>query len=342
MKHIPLIFAVLIGALLVYAAPAAAQSPELLSPSGEGDTALPSPGNASPRAPGMLLSPDDSFGGNVRTSAVESQEEVEAEIKEQSFNAAITGLLPMEPYMIRDLLKRYDKTQEALQVPIYPYPQPEISVETISLDPGSSPPLIKVAVEHVTTLNILDITGAPWPIQDIGWAGKFEIIQPEDGAHVIRITPMEEYAHGNISIRLLGLKTPIVFTLETHRDVVQYRLDARVPEFGPQAKAPLIEGGLTIAAGDSILGTILDGVPPEGAIRLDISGIDGRTSAYLYNDQTYVRTPLSLLSPGWDKSVSSADGMNVYALANAPVLLLSDKGRVVRAVLSNKEDTPDE
>ena len=57
---------------------------------------------------------------------------------------------------------------------------------------------------------------------------------------------------------------------------------------------------------------------------------------------TYVRTPLTLLSPAWQSSVSSADGMNVYALTAAPVLLLSDGGEFARATLKEKEDLLDE
>ena len=57
---------------------------------------------------------------------------------------------------------------------------------------------------------------------------------------------------------------------------------------------------------------------------------------------TYVRTPLTLLSPAWQSSVSSADGMNVYALTNAPVLLLSDGGEFQRAILKEKEDLLDD
>jgi intracellular multiplication protein IcmK len=53
----------------------------------------------------------------------------------------------------------------------------------------------------------------------------------------------------------------------------------------------------------------------------------------------YIRTPLTLLSPGWDQSVSSADGMHVYAMAFAPVVLLSDDGRMMRAYISRREET---
>lgn len=268
-----------------------------------------------------------------------SKEEIEAEIRDRSFTAAITGLLPLNAGEIRKLLRRYDETQQAVEIPLYPYPQPEVAVETVSLDPGVKPPVIKVGVGHVTTLNIMDATGEPWPIQDISWAGNFEVLQPESGGHVVRITPMSEFAYGNVSLRLLKLNTPVTFTLKTMRDAVQYRFDARIPEFGPNAAAPLIEGGISIVAGSPVLNSILDGVPPEGSEKLSVSGVDGRTTAYNYNDMTYVRTPLQLLSPGWSSSVSSADGMNVYTLANAPVLLLSDRGRVVRARLTAEGKT---
>ncbi len=295
------------------------------------DTALPVSKNVSPRSPEMQVT--TSGLPQAPESAVVTQENTRKKIREQAFDAAVTGLLPLEPDEIREVLKQYDKVQEAVEVPIYPYPHPEIKVETVSLDPGSTPPVIKMAPNHVTTVSIMDVTGAPWPIQDMSWAGNFEITNPEEGGNIIRIIPFSNFAHGNMSMRLLDLDTPVIFTLETGRDTVQYRFDARIPEYGPMASAPLIEGGISIKAGSSLLNMILDGVPPTDAEKLSISGINGRTSAYSYAGKTYVRTPLTLLSPGWDSSVSSADGMHVYALSNAPVILLSDNGRIIRAIL---------
>ncbi len=257
-------------------------------------------------------------------------------IRQESFNAAITGLLPLQPDEIRELLRQFDKTQQAVELPVYPYPEPEIVVHTLSLDPGTKPPVIKVGVGHVTTLSILDVTGEPWPVQDLSFAGNFEVLSPEVGGNVIRITGTSEFAYGNMSLRLVELNTPVTFTIRTARDSVHYRFDARIPEFGPQADTPLIEGGVSLVSGNTILSSILDGVPPQGAERLNVGGADGRTSAYAYQNMTYVRTPLTLLSPGWSSSVSSADGMNVYALENAPVLLLSDRGQLVRARLNEE------
>lgn len=268
---------------------------------------------------------------------IKTPQQMEAEIRDEAFGAAVSGLLPLRMKEIRQLLEYYDQTQEAVETPVYPYPKPEVGVINLSLDPGVAPPEIKLATGHVSTLTMLDVTGAPWPIQDISWAGNFEVVKSEEGGHLVRITPMSEFAYGNLSMRLITLKTPITFTLKTHRDSVDYRLDARVPEFGPFANAPLIEGGVSLSAGSADITSILDGAPPSSALKLKVSGVDGRTTAYRHKGRTYVRTPLTLLSPGWDESVSSADGMSVYALANTPVLLLSDRGRMMRAHIAQEE-----
>lgn len=279
------------------------------------------------------------------TMPKQSPQELEAEIRREAYDAAITGLFPLSDQNIRDLLERYDGTQRAVQKPIKGIPTAQVNVQTISLDPGVAPMTLKTATGFITTLNILDVTGAPWPIQDISWAGDFEVVEPEEGGHIVRITPMSVEAYGNMSIRLLTLKTPVTIQLETGTDQVQYRVDARIPEYGPFADTPIIGGdggSIERVAGNSTIMTILDGVTPSDAQTLYMNGVDGRTSAYRYNNMTYVRTPLTLLSPGWSQSARSADGMNVYALNDTPVLLLSDNGRFVRANLSLDRDILDD
>lgn len=271
-----------------------------------------------------------------------TKEEMEAEIRQEAFDAVITGLFPLQPDQIQELLRYYDKTEEAVNSPVAGVPKPEISVQTISLDPGATPLVVRTSPGYITTINILDVTGAPWPIQDVSWAGDFEVVEPEEGGHIIRVTPMEKFAYGNMAVRLLTLKTPISISLKTDQTSVHYRVDARVPEYGPFAEAPLIEGVADLSAGNTTISAVLDGTPPSGSQKLKVSGTDGRTTAYSLLGKTYVRTPLTLLSPGWSSSVSSADGMNVYAMSDTPVLLLSDKGRFVRAYLSQEEDLFDE
>ncbi len=258
--------------------------------------------------------------------------EVERQSRRAAFEATINGALPLTPDEILELLDRYREVREASEGRIGGAPEGEIVLETVSLDPGVSPPIIKLSPGHVTTLNVLDITGQPWPIQDISWGGNFEVIQPQQGEHVVRISPMKAHEVGNLSIQLLDLNTPIVFSLRTYLEEVQYRFDAQVPEMGPYSETPIIDNMVidTKAAGQDIV-KILNGTPSAEVTRLDITGVDGRTTAFDMDGQTYIRTPHSLLSPGWSSSVTSADGMTVYAIGQSPVLLLSDKGKMVRA-----------
>lgn len=284
-----------------------------------------------PTQPGLDLPLD----ANLPEAAVQqTEEEKMLELRQQAFGAASQGLMPMRTEEIRKLLEMYDETQQAVQTPIYPNPTPESTFQTISLSPGTKPVELKTALGHVTTLSIVDATGQPWPIQDISWAGNFEVLQPESGSNMLRITPMADFAFGNVSMRLVGLNPPVIITLRTERKSVQLRADIQIPELGPNGVAPPIQRQITTTAGDSKLSTILEGVPPASADKLKISGIDGRTTAYDVDGVTYVRTPYTLLSPAWDSSVRSADGTNVYAMKFTPVLLLSDKGKMVRAQLA--------
>lgn len=265
---------------------------------------------------------------------IEAQKaEVERQAREAAFEAALNGIFPMKTDEILEFLEKYRETREASESRIGGIPTPEVTLETVSLDPGAKPPVIKVSPGHVTTLNILDITGQPWPVKDISWGGDFEVIQPEEGEHVVRISPMRAHEVGNISMQLLGLKTPVTFMLKSQLEEVQYRFDARIPEYGPYADMPLIDNGITAVAGGGEITRVLDGTPPPQAKKLDIEGVDGRTTAFEIDQQVYVRTPLTLLSPGWSSSVTSADGTTVYAIGQSPVLLLSDKGKMVRAMV---------
>lgn len=283
--------------------------------------------------PSLELDPD--------LSIEEQRMIIEQQMRETSYEAALNGLMPMNPEEIRRFLQYYRDTREASEERIGGIPTPEVRVETVSLDPGVAPPVIKLSPGHVTSLTILDITGQPWPVKDVTWGGNFEVISPGEGGHVIRINPMEAHAVGNMSLQLVELKTPVTFSLQTQLEVVQYRFDARIPEYGPLADTPIIEAGIgnmRAAAKDENLTRLLGGVMPNDMELVSVSGVDGRTTVYRHEGRLLLRTPLTLLSPAWDASVKSADGTTVYALPDAPVLLLSDRGRMVRASVMNEEE----
>lgn len=257
-------------------------------------------------------------------------------LRARAFDQTQNGMFPLRPEEITQMLRLFNTTREVGETAERPVPTPEVRVATISLDPSIPPEIIQTSPGYVTSLTILDVSGQPWPVQDVSWAGKFEVVPPEAKGHVIRITPMSAHGMGNMSIRLIGLSTPVTFSLATGTDKVHFRFDARMPEYGPNANIPII-GGSSIVAGDALLTAILDGTPPPEARKLQVSGVDGRTSVWKVNNGIYVRTPFTLLSPGWKQSANSSDGMKVYSIGGAPVLLLSDGGNMVRASIGKEE-----
>ncbi|MDP9195155.1 MAG: DotH/IcmK family type IV secretion protein [Pseudomonadota bacterium] len=263
-------------------------------------------------------------------------EEINAQINNAAFDAALSGILPLSPEQIRELMRRVDDSQYAAGAPLR-NPRPEIRVATLSLDPGIEPPEIEVSTGMVTTITMLDATGQPWPIKNVAVGGSFDVPQPEEGSHIIRVIPMTKYTPGNLSVTLVNLATPITFRLKTGGDVVHYRFDARIPEYGPNAQIPIIDRAAQVSAGDGVIMAVLDGTPPAGAQKLTVTGVDSRTAAWKAGDTVFLRTTLKLLSPAWEASVSSADGMTVYSIPDTPVVMLSDNGVPVRARLALRE-----
>jgi intracellular multiplication protein IcmK len=314
------------------AGPAGVPGANPLGPAGD----LPlGPGGAAAGGAGAPQTPEE-LQQMMEQEAAEQQKKLE----DATFEMALKQLLPLKPDQIRTTLDRFRESRQAAETPLT-VPEPRQEVQTASLDPTAEPLVARLSPGHVTTLSFLDATGAPWPIQDLNWAGPFTVAPAESGANVLRLTPTTAHGVGNISIRLVDMVTPLILRLTTGIDWVHYRLDVRIPKPGPLAKTPIIEyGGLkTVAGKDEQMVGVLDGTPPQGAEKLKIDGADGRTSAYLMSGRIYLRTPLTLLSPGWDSSVSSADGMNVYAFGSAPIVLLSDEGRMVKVHIASDEVT---
>lgn len=306
---------------------------------------LPVDGQLPPAFDDVSAKTPDEMEAELEAERAKQQEKVDRE----TFEAALKTILPMKPEQIRKMLDTFKDSREAAETPVA-VPKAEQAVAMASLDTKDAPVLIKTSPNYVTTVTLLDQTGAPWPILDVSWAGPFDITPPEDGGHVVRITPKTAHGAGNISLRLIDMVTPITMQLQTGLEEVHYRLDVRVPKMGPLARVPIIDqggaGGVassikTVAGKDEDMVSVLDGTPPSGAEKMKVEGTDGRTAAWKMGNKIYLRTPLTLLSPGWEASISSAEGMNVYALQKAPVVLLSDQGRMVRAnIASDDEETP--
>jgi intracellular multiplication protein IcmK len=251
------------------------------------------------------------------------------QISEDAFQTAAKTALPMSPDQIQRLRKLFSASQFATAaLPTAP-PRPVARSQFVNLAPGATPPPIRLSQGIVTTLLFVDSTGAPWPIDayDVGDPSTYNI-QWNKVDNMLMIQPNKLYGFGNIVIKLKGLNTPVMLTLTppqlSDRNAVDYRVDLHVPGTGPNANPLPTDQGFTTTETPDLLG-VLSGVPPSGAKMLSIPDADSQ--AWAVGDRLYVRTRLTILSPGWLSTLSSPDGMKAYLLQTTPTLVVSKHGK---------------
>lgn len=273
------------------------------------------------------LQPAQSQGSPGNDNQIISQNDTEL-IDNKAFKDMTRSIYPLSPEQIVRLKQVYQTSEYAQASPAGVPPKPTATSQFVNLSPGSTPPVIRLSQGFVSSLVFLDSTGAPWPISayDLGDPASFNI-QWDKTSNTLMIQAIKLYNYGNLAVRLRGLNTPVMLTLIPGQKAVDYRVDLRVQGYGPNAKSMPMEEGIPPSASDILL-HVLDGVPPAGSQRLIVSGGDAR--AWLSNEKMYIRTNLTILSPGWLASMTSADGMHAYEMQKSPVLLVSWHGKVMQ------------
>ena len=276
-------------------------------------------------ASSSTMPPQDAAGGDATQPITSSEKQI---VNELAFNGVAEQLFPLSPDELIKVKQQYHTNEYAQESPVGTPPKPTATSQFVNLSPGSTPPVIRLSQGFVSSLVFLDSTGAPWPISayDLGDPTAFNI-QWDKTSNTLMIQASKLYTYGNLAVRLRGLNTPVMLTLIPGQKAVDYRVDLRVQGYGPNAKSMPMEEGIPPAASDILL-HVLDGVPPDGSSRLVVSGGDAR--AWLLNDKMFVRTSLTILSPGWIGSMTSADGTHAYEMQKSPVLLVSWHGKVMQ------------
>jgi intracellular multiplication protein IcmK len=266
-------------------------------------------------------------GENVDTSRRMSPGQ---EKRDAAFNLLLEDALPLSPTQIKRLRKLYEMSEEAVNTTPKAPPTPMSTSMMVNLDPGTTPPIIRLSAGFVSSLVFTDVTGEPWPIvsYDVGDPKVFNIAW-DTRSNTIFAQSLKLYSHGNLAIRLQDLSTPIMLSLVSGgQREVDFRVDLQVASRGPNAKMPIMsDSSLMPARVNASLINILDGVAPPGSLQLEISG--GQGKAWLANKKMYFRSPLTVISPAWLSMVSSPDGTHVYEMAPTPLILASQDGRTV-------------
>jgi len=268
---------------------------------------------------------------NMRIAASKNSAFGDTGVSQAAFSKVVRNMMPLSPAQIRTLRYMFNKSKQAAAA--YPGipPRPTSSSVMVNLSPGATPPIVRLRSGFVTSLVFLDSTGQPWPISayDLGDPKAFNIQWNRTG-NTLLVQSSSTYKSGNLAVMLKGLDTPVMVTLMPGQHDVDYRVDLRVPGLGPNAKPSL--NGLPAAANPQLI-NFLDGVPPKGARELQVVGSGNLSQAWVYGKHLYLRTRLTVLSPGWISTMSSPDGTHVYEIQKTPVVLASEQGTTVQLTI---------
>ncbi len=247
-----------------------------------------------------------------------------SEDSEAAFSMMMQQNIPLAPRQVVRLHQNIDVSQRAAATPATIPPKPVSTTLMINLAPGTTPPAIRLAQGYVSSLVFVDSTGQPWPIAtfDIG-NPKAVGIQWDGKSNILLLQSITPYSYGDMVIRLVGLATPITIELVSGQRVVDYRVDIHIPRIGPNTKELPVGTTLPGSANQVLLG-VLDGVAPPSSRSLNVRGADAQ--AWLVGDRLFLRTRLTMLSPGWIGTMSSPDGMHAYELSKTSSVLVSRYG----------------
>lgn len=244
-----------------------------------------------------------------------------------AFNAMVKQSMPLTPRQVVELRQLIDQSQRAAVVPATIPPRPVSSTLMVNLAPGATPPAIRLSQGYVTSLVFVDSAGAPWPLAsyDIG-DPKLSTVNWDGKSNVLLIQASAAYGDSDLVLRLVGLATPVTLELVSGQRVVDYRTDIHVAGFGPNSKDLPITTSLPRSANQALLG-VLDGIAPPGSRSLSVKG--GDCSAWLLGSNMFLRTRMTVLSPGWTNRMVSPDGMIAYEMQASASVLVSQYGEPV-------------
>ena len=248
--------------------------------------------------------------------------------RDENFESALKALMPVTPDQIRQYRREDDKIKREMVVPVNPG-RPVSRAVRVTLRPGEQPPVVRVQPGIVSSLTFSDTTGQPWPVLSVVTGNPSVYVAQAAGeegkTNIIVLSAIASHVPGNLAVTLVGHPVPVLLQLEQDNPETDYRLDVRMDARGPNAAQEIVGVSSLAPTNDSTMIKFLDGAPPPGARKLHTSSPD--VEVWRFEDIQYVRTRGEMLSPAYTARSNNVAGVNVYLMADAPVLLVSSGGR---------------
>lgn len=254
-------------------------------------------------------------------------------LSNRAFEVLMEEMFPTTPEQLRKIQER----EREINRVIYDNkePKPLSDIISVSTRPGEPPRVVHVAPMHVSSINIIDVTGQPWPIESISTGNAIDYTASVPAAHahanVFQVVPLRETGTTNLNIYLAGYPLTIPLILKNSTDKYYPSAIIQIDREGPQAKPSQV---FTLESGkfDLVLKDIVIGVTPNNFERLKTN--DRNVEAWRFNEDIFIRTSYRAMSPLPRGIYHGPSNYVAYRMANIPVVVFTNQnGLEVKVVI---------
>jgi intracellular multiplication protein IcmK len=259
----------------------------------------------------------------------------------KAFQHTLKAAMPLTPAQIAQLRTAINANRQAQEAPLAPA-MPRLSTINARIGVGN-PPAIAVQGGFVSTINVVDAYGRPWPIVRYS-LGNPKAFTASVAGNSAAISDLQPYAQSNLALYLQGEATPLMVALvpgaqsDSGGGVVDYSVRIRVnnPEPGLPAPAGGMAGGADYT---NTLLSIVQGVGPAGAKHLRVVGDPARVEAWTWEGprgtRLLLRAPATVIAPAWLATMQGPGGIQAWVLPDVHVVTLSQDGRTRMVVVKH-------
>lgn len=260
---------------------------------------------ATPRAPAMVAIPGQPMPTPLPAGAMPAPIDLKQE--------AIDKIAPLNEKEIKELRTELDRRATAMTQPMVPQAKPVQRSVRLDLSPGTTPEIVRVALNQGTLVNFLDAAGRPWPVVSADSYNPRGLDIATIGVNSVSIGVKSEASRAsNIAVLLEG-NIKVVFTVVTGQREVDYSVDMQLAKYVPGLPPPVGALQQVQALGSSELMDYLLGTPPKSARQLQTTSAQ-LTAWQISPQRMIVRTDAMVAAPTWTRRQSSSSGVTVYDL----------------------------
>ncbi len=257
----------------------------------------------------------------------------------KAFQNSLKAAMPLTSAQIAQLRTAINANRQAQEAPLAPA-MPRLSTINARIGVGN-PPAIAVQGGFVSTINVVDAYGRPWPIERYS-LGNPKAFTASVAGNSAAISDLQPYAQSNLALYLQGEATPLMVALvpgaqsDSGGGVVDYSVRIRIntPEPGLPAPAGGMAGGADYT---NTLLSVVQGVGPAGAKHLRVVGDPARVEAWSWEGprgtRLLLRAPATVIAPAWLATMQGPGGIQAWVLPDVHVVTLSQNGRTRMVVV---------